>query len=196
MAIMRSMIQKSTVLDSFDHAWQTDSCRYFVGGVINQRAALIIRSGTVVGGFGSVCDFYNYTGMLVGVNKVSGAVTQVYATDGGPGATPETNNLQGNGGKAGVWMGGMGFSSDGQGRIYFVTGKKESSLALLCKRNIYPRARGLHFGQTYRQGDPKSWITGFAHLRYVCRGPLTEPGVLRSYHQALQSAIQVSLVSV
>lgn len=115
---------------SADTACDTDNCRYFVGGVINQRTSLIIRSGTVVGGFGSVCDFFNYTGMLVGVDKTSAAVTQVYAMEGGPGAIPETNNLQGDGGRAGVWMGGMGFSSDGQGRIYFVTGKSLSTCHL------------------------------------------------------------------
>jgi hypothetical protein len=65
--------------------------------------------------------------MLVGVDKTSGAVTQVYAMEGGLGATPETNDLlHGNGGRAGIWMSGMGFSSDGQGRIFFVTGKTPS----------------------------------------------------------------------
>jgi hypothetical protein len=60
--------KKVQYFDSFDHVWQTDSCRYFVGGIINQRVALMIRSGTVVGGFGSICDSF-YTGMLVGVMK-------------------------------------------------------------------------------------------------------------------------------
>ena len=63
--------------------------------------------------------------MIVGVSKTPGVgVTSVYAMEGGPGATPETDDLiNGNGGGAGVWMGGMSPSTDGSQRIFLVTGK-------------------------------------------------------------------------
>jgi iron transport multicopper oxidase len=107
------------------HHTVNDPKKFFVGGVVNQRTALVIRRGTVIGGFGSVCDFFNYTGMLVGVNKQSGGgVTQIYATEGGPGARPESDDLlHGNGGQAGIWMGGMAPATDDASRIFFTTGK-------------------------------------------------------------------------
>jgi hypothetical protein len=82
--------------------------------------------------------------MLVGVNKITGSVTQVYAMEGGPGATPETNDVNGNGGKAGVWMGGMGFSTDGLGRIFVVTGKN-LPMSSLCDHPVVTRLCNLPF---------------------------------------------------
>jgi hypothetical protein len=96
-------------------------------------------NGVVLGGFGGICDFFNYTGLIVGVSTTPGVgVTQIYAMEGGPGAKPESDDLTtGNGGRAGIWQGGMGFSTDGSSRIFLVTGKNLHSFPL-CDRTYNP----------------------------------------------------------
>ena len=86
---------------------------------------MAIIGGTIVAGFGGLCDFYNYTGMIVGVSTKPGVgITSIYAMEGGPGATPESDDiLHGKGGQAGVWMGGMSPSTDGSSRMFIVTGR-------------------------------------------------------------------------
>ncbi len=103
-----------------------DPTRYFLGGTVLQRPALTSIGNIVMGGFGGHCDNFNYTGMLVAVSKVPGVgVTNIQAMEANPGAPqPQTlNYLTQGGGKAGIWMGGMGIATDvNAGRVYFVTG--------------------------------------------------------------------------
>jgi hypothetical protein len=90
--------------------------------------------------------------MLVGVNKFSGKVTQIYAMDGGPGATPETNDINGNGGAAGIWQGGMGISTDGRDRIFLVTGKNLHLFFWIITFYMLELA-GCHLGQRNYHSD-------------------------------------------
>ena len=98
--------------------------RYFVGGTVLQRPSLTMVNGAVIGAFGGHCDLFNYTGMLVAVSTTPGVgVTSIYAMEGGIGAMPEVGNIfTQQGGKAGIWQGGMGLATDGS-RIFFATGK-------------------------------------------------------------------------
>jgi hypothetical protein len=98
--------------------------RYFVGGTVLQRPSLTMLNGVIVGGFGGHCDLFNYTGMLVAVSITPGVgVTSIYAMEGGPAAQPEVDNIfTQQGGKAGIWQGGMGIASDNS-RIFLATGK-------------------------------------------------------------------------
>jgi hypothetical protein len=85
-----------------------------------------------MGGFGGHCDNFNYTGMFVAVSKVPGVgVTNIQAMEANPGAPqPQTlDYLNQGGGKAGIWMGGMGMATDAAaGRVYFVTGYVDSEI--------------------------------------------------------------------
>ena len=85
--------------------------------------ALTLIGGTVFGSFGGHCDKYNYTGMLVGVSTAAnGGVASMYAMESSPHAPPVVSdiNIQ-QGGKAGIWMGGMAPATDGS-RLFVVTG--------------------------------------------------------------------------
>ena len=81
----------------------------------------------MIGAFGGHCDLFNYTGMAIAVSKTAGVgVTSIFAMEVSPGA-PSPQSLdytQQNGGKAGIWAGGMGISTDGN-RIFFATGNGE-----------------------------------------------------------------------
>jgi iron transport multicopper oxidase len=102
----------------------TDFYRYFVGGTVLQRPSLTMLNGVVIGAFGGHCDLFNYTGMLVAVSTTPGVgVTSIYAMEGGPAAMPEVSDITvQQGGKAGIWQGGMGLATDNS-RIFFATGK-------------------------------------------------------------------------
>ncbi|PMD59417.1 uncharacterized protein K444DRAFT_663834 [Hyaloscypha bicolor E] len=108
-----------------NHA-DNDPTRYFLGGTVLQRPAVSSIGNIVMGGFGGHCDNFNYTGMFVAVSKVPGVgITNIQAMEANPGAPqPQTlDYLNQGGGKAGIWMGGMGMATDAAaGRVYFVTG--------------------------------------------------------------------------
>lgn len=80
-------------------------------------------NGVVIGGFGGHCDLFNYTGMLVAVSTSSGVgVTSIYAMEASPGAPPVVSDIMvQQGGKAGIWQGGMGFATDNN-RMFLATG--------------------------------------------------------------------------
>lgn len=62
--------------------------------------------------------------MVVGVSKTPGVgITSIFAMEASPGApTPQPlDYLKEQGGKAGIWQGGMGLATDGN-RIFFATG--------------------------------------------------------------------------
>ncbi|PNS14683.1 hypothetical protein CAC42_1705 [Sphaceloma murrayae] len=100
-----------------------DARKYFVGGVILQRASLIQLGNFVYAGFGGHCDLFNYTGTIIGVDVSTGKMAANWATMSGPNSNfGNVWNQNGGGGLAGVWMAGMSLSSDSGSRLYFSTG--------------------------------------------------------------------------
>lgn len=99
-----------------------DDQKYFVGGIILQRPSLTQIGNMVYGGFGGHCDLFNYTGLVVGIDVAAKKVATTFSMMSGP-LAPQTNVWDQNagGGQAGIWMSGMGLSSDGS-RIFMVTG--------------------------------------------------------------------------
>lgn len=97
--------------------------RYFLGGTVLQRPSVTLINGVAIGAFGGHCDLFNYTGMLVGVSTTPGiGVISIFAMESSPGAPPVVAdfNIQ-QGGKAGIWQGGMGLATDGN-RLFLATG--------------------------------------------------------------------------
>lgn len=96
--------------------------KFFIGGVILQRPSLIQVGSMVYGGFGGHCDLFNYTGVVIGVDVAQKSVVTSFAVESGP-LVPQTNvwNENGGGGEGGIWMSGMGLSTDGN-RMFFVSG--------------------------------------------------------------------------
>lgn len=82
-----------------------------------------MMNGVVVGGFGGHCDLFNYTGMLVAVSTTPGVgVTSLFAMESSPGAPAVVTDITvQQGGKAGIWQGGMGLATDGN-RLFLATG--------------------------------------------------------------------------
>ncbi len=113
----------SAVLIMYDKL-TTVNLRYFVGGNVLQRPALITVNGVIIGAFGGFCDLLNYTGMIVAVSMKPGiGITSLYAMEGGPGSQPETDDISlPKGGQAGIWQGGMSPAVDNS-RIFLTTGK-------------------------------------------------------------------------
>lgn len=105
------------------HNADNDPQKYFVGGTVLQRPSLAMINGHVIGAFGGHCDLFNYTGMLVAVSTTPGVgVTSIYAMEGGPAAQPVVTDIfSQQGGKAGIWQGGMGLATDNS-RFFFATG--------------------------------------------------------------------------
>lgn len=99
----------------------------FIGGVILQRPSLSQIGNVVYAGFGGHCDLFNYTGVVVGVHVTKGKVITMFAMESGP-LVPQTNILDDNdgGGEAGIWMSGMGLSSDESSRLFVVTGNGDA----------------------------------------------------------------------
>lgn len=95
----------------------------FIGGTILQRPSLSQIGRVVYGGFGGHCDLFNYTGVIIGVDITKAKVVTMFAMESGP-LVPQTNIIDdnGGGGEAGIWMSGMGLSSDASSRLYVVTG--------------------------------------------------------------------------
>lgn len=89
---------------------QNDPRRYFVGGIALQRPSLTQIGSFVYAGFGSHCDFYNYTGYLVGVDVTKAQVVTIFATQGPNGAF--SGNYEESSGGSAIWMGGVSISSD------------------------------------------------------------------------------------
>ncbi|KAF4630464.1 hypothetical protein G7Y89_g7678 [Cudoniella acicularis] len=108
------------------HFADNDNTRYFIGGTVLQRPSLTMLNGVVVGGFGGHCDLFNYTGMAVAVSTSAGVgVTSIYAMEASPGAPPVVTDITlQEGGKAGIWQGGMGLAQDGN-RFFLATGNGE-----------------------------------------------------------------------
>jgi iron transport multicopper oxidase len=98
-----------------------------------------MMNGVVVGAFGGHCDLFNYTGMLVavsttpyvGMSPISRTreksslhlgVTSIFAMESSPGAPAVVSDITvQQGGKAGIWAGGMGLATDGN-RLFAATG--------------------------------------------------------------------------
>lgn len=86
MVTMPIMIQPGKLSLEVELENHTYTRRYFVGGTVLQRPSLACVGNIVIGGFGGLCDNFNYTGMLVAVSKTSGVgVTNVYAMEASPG---------------------------------------------------------------------------------------------------------------
>ncbi|KAI9826953.1 MAG: hypothetical protein M1826_006529 [Phylliscum demangeonii] len=118
------------------HPADNDVTRYFVAGTALQRPSLSLINGVVYGAFGGHCDFYNYTGFVVGVSTQPyvGVVT-IFATEASPGAPAVGPDVYAeDSGRAGIWQSGMAPSTDGN-RIFFVTGNGQGPVA-----NNTPRA--------------------------------------------------------
>jgi hypothetical protein len=75
-----------------------------------QRTSLLLMNGWIYFGFGSYCDYGTYTGLVSGINISSHQETMW---------TDETGSASD---QAGIWMGGSGLMSDGNGRIILATG--------------------------------------------------------------------------
>jgi hypothetical protein len=45
-----------------------DPNKYFIGGVVLQRPSLTQIGTVVYGAFGAHCDFFNYTGRVIGID--------------------------------------------------------------------------------------------------------------------------------
>ena len=92
--------------------------RMFQGGIHHSRPGLVLAGDYVYTGFASHCVLWNFTGAIIGHNKRTGAVVEMFATQGGP----EPNTVRG----GGVWMSGGGISYHG-GSLYFATGNGYAS---------------------------------------------------------------------
>lgn len=99
-----------------------DATRIFTGGSVLQRPSLNLVNGVVFAGFGGHCDYFNFTGWLVGMDAKKGNLVTAYSTSAGAGAAPQDGTWSGGGGGAGIWMGGSAIASDHSGRVFFVTG--------------------------------------------------------------------------
>ena len=79
--------------------------------------------GSVVyGAFGSHCDKYNYTGIVMGIDVGLKQVVTQFVTQAGPLAVQANVwDKDGGGGLGGIWQSGMGLATDGP-RMFFVSG--------------------------------------------------------------------------
>lgn len=87
---------------------------YYEGG----RPGLLLLDGVVYAAFGSICDLGPYRGYVAGVDATSGQMSTLWTTE---------NNGTYSGG--GIWMGGGGIMSDGDGRLFVSTGNGISPAA-------------------------------------------------------------------
>ena len=63
-----------------------DRARYVVPGTINQRPGLAMVGNIIVSAFGSHCDNFNFTGMLITASKTPGVgITDIQAMVAAPG---------------------------------------------------------------------------------------------------------------
>lgn len=110
--------------------------KYFVGGIILQRPSLAQIGNIVYGAFGGHCDLFNYTGVVIGVDIVKAKVVTQFAMESGP-LAPQSNILtqNGGGGEGGIWMSGMGLTSDGQ-RLFAVVGNGGVSVPFVLQHGF------------------------------------------------------------
>ena len=103
-----------------------DRARYIIGGTLNQRPGLTMLGNTIVTGFGSHCDNFNFTGFLITASKTPGVgITNIQAMVAAPGApVPQALDLMSQtNGKSGIWQAGFGLALDApKNRIFFATG--------------------------------------------------------------------------
>jgi hypothetical protein len=63
-----------------------DPTRYIVSGTLNQRPGLAMLGNTIITGFGSHCDNFNFTGYLITASKTTGVgITNIQAMVASPG---------------------------------------------------------------------------------------------------------------
>lgn len=63
-----------------------DRTRYIFSGTLNQRPGLAMIGNTIVTGFGSHCDNFNFTGYLITASKTAGVgITDIQAMVAAPG---------------------------------------------------------------------------------------------------------------
>jgi hypothetical protein len=63
-----------------------DPTRYIVSGTLNQRPGLAMLGNTIITGFGSHCDNFNFTGYLITASKTAGVgITNIQAMVASPG---------------------------------------------------------------------------------------------------------------
>jgi len=93
--------------------------RSFNGGIHHQRPALLHTGQYIYAGFASHCVQWNFTGWIMGWDKMTGANVERWATEGQgvPNTTPG----------GGIWMSGGGIASDDAGSIFFGTGNGYAS---------------------------------------------------------------------
>jgi hypothetical protein len=69
----------------------TDPTRYIVNGTMNQRAGLSMVGNSIVTGFASFCDNFNFTGFLIAASKTPGVgITDIQTMIASPGMLPFT----------------------------------------------------------------------------------------------------------
>lgn len=93
--------------------------RMFQGGIHHSRPGLVLAGDYVYTAYASHCVLWNFTGAVIGHDKRTGAVVEMFATQGGP----EPNTVRG----GGIWMSGGGISYDGAGSLFFATGNGYAS---------------------------------------------------------------------
>ena len=108
-----------------------------------QRTGLSMVNGAIYAGFASHCDFYNYTGWIVGMST-SGNILTVYATMGGSGSQPQDGSWNGGGGGGGVWYLIFFFLSSSELSISLVEKYETCSRLFVLKRNMF--LRRIHLG--------------------------------------------------
>lgn len=96
--------------------------KYFHGGTHLQRASLSIKGNTVYAAFGGVCEQYNFTGYIVGVDTKTSNINAIWTTISGPDSPPQDGTWFGGGGEAGVWQSGRPMASDRPDRFFLATG--------------------------------------------------------------------------
>ena len=100
-------------------AARNNPSRSFNGGIHLQRPALLHSGKYIYAGFGSHCVQYNFTGWIIGWDKLSGQIVERFATQG----EGVESDIKG----ASVWMSGGGLASDDAGSMFFATGNGYAS---------------------------------------------------------------------
>ncbi|CAA7266432.1 unnamed protein product [Cyclocybe aegerita] len=106
-----------------------DPRRYFIGGTILQRPSMLQLGDIVYAGFGAMCDAFNLTGTIMGVDVKQKKAATNWVTQAGP-DSPFSDDWTAwhGGGPGGVWQAGQGLSTDGNGNIFFVVSSGGGSL--------------------------------------------------------------------
>ena len=91
----------------------------FTSGNQHQRSAPLQVGDFVYTGWVSHCVKWNFIGAIIGLHRTTGQVVEAFTTEG----DSEPNKVPG----GGVWMSGGGLAYEGQGPMYFATGKGYAS---------------------------------------------------------------------